>query len=147
MSVGFIPKIRLVSIAGTWCFISSEYAISRLLLHYVPVRRLKKLIKIVLLSLLSQLFIASGLIVVLYGLVFLVLRGTISFTQNVPHSSALPLNDMFARQRVMIAKRMLWYPIGRLFMNPRKIKLISSASLPHRHPSDCRHSHHRPQGS
>jgi len=55
-----------------------------------------------------QLFIAAILIVVLYGLVFLVLRGKLSFTENVPHGSAMPLNDMFARQRVMIAKRMLW---------------------------------------
>ncbi|KIJ46138.1 hypothetical protein M422DRAFT_46226 [Sphaerobolus stellatus SS14] len=84
------------SIAGTWCFISSPYALPRLYLHYVP------------------LFIASALIVLLYGLVFFVLRGTISFTPNLPQGSALPLNDMFARQRVMIAKRMLWYPIAYL---------------------------------
>ncbi|KAF8498874.1 hypothetical protein BU17DRAFT_72286 [Hysterangium stoloniferum] len=84
------------SIAGTWCFISSEYAVSRLLLHYVP------------------LFIASAVILVLYGLVFLVMRGTINVKSHSPQRSSLPPNDAFARHRVVIAKRMLWYPIGKV---------------------------------
>jgi len=84
------------SLAGTWCFISTEYAVARLVIHYVP------------------LFVASAIIPVFYGLVFLVLRGTISFTPHRAHVSAFPFSDVFSRQRITIAKRMLWYPIAYL---------------------------------
>ncbi|KAF8585184.1 hypothetical protein K439DRAFT_1616137 [Ramaria rubella] len=82
------------SIAGTWCFISSEHAVARLVIHYVP------------------LFVAAAIIFVFYSLVFLVLRGSINFNSHHPYTTASLGNDTFARQRVTIAKRMLWYPVG-----------------------------------
>ncbi|KAF8586786.1 hypothetical protein K439DRAFT_918942 [Ramaria rubella] len=84
------------SIAGTWCFISSEYAIARLIIHYVP------------------LFAAAFIIFIFYGLVFLVLRGSISFTQHGSHTPSRRIEDVFSRERIIIAKRMLWYPIAYL---------------------------------
>ncbi|KAF8524021.1 hypothetical protein JB92DRAFT_2882461 [Gautieria morchelliformis] len=81
------------SIAGTWCFISNEYSVARLGIHYIP------------------LLIAAAVIVMFYGLVFLVLLGTISFTR---HRSLGPLSDEISRQRVVIAKRVLWYPFAYL---------------------------------
>ncbi|KAF8591168.1 hypothetical protein K439DRAFT_1611481 [Ramaria rubella] len=94
----YIPCLILiefiVSIAGTWCFISSEYAIPRLIIHYVP------------------LFVASAIILILYCLIFLFLRGSIHFLPA--EGPAFPLDDIHSRQRVAIAKRMLWYPIAYL---------------------------------
>ncbi|KIJ47474.1 hypothetical protein M422DRAFT_778100 [Sphaerobolus stellatus SS14] len=82
------------AIAGTWCFISSEYAVARLVIHYIP------------------LFVAALVIVILYGLIFLFLRGTIGITRI--QTPVAPMGDVLNRQRVAIAKRMLWYPIGYL---------------------------------
>ncbi|KAF8580351.1 hypothetical protein K439DRAFT_313672 [Ramaria rubella] len=80
------------SIAGTWCFISSEYAVPRLVIHYVP------------------LFVASALIIIFYGLIFRFLRRSAGFLR--PQGSLPAVNDVLSRQRVAIAKRMLWYPVG-----------------------------------
>ncbi|KAF8579121.1 hypothetical protein K439DRAFT_1638277 [Ramaria rubella] len=84
------------SIAGTWCFISSEHPVARLVIHYVP------------------LFVAAAIILVFYSLVFLVLRGSINFNSHRPHITASLGNDTFTRQRITIAKRMLWYPVAYL---------------------------------
>ncbi|KAF8580350.1 hypothetical protein K439DRAFT_1662820 [Ramaria rubella] len=80
------------SIAGTWCFISSEYAVPRLLLHYIP------------------LFLASSVILTLYVLIFFFLRGSIHFLPA--EGPSFHLDDVHSRQRVAIAKRMLWYPVA-----------------------------------
>ncbi|KAF8580211.1 hypothetical protein K439DRAFT_1619974 [Ramaria rubella] len=77
------------SIAGTWCFISSEYAVPRLVIHYVP------------------LFVAAFLIIVLYGLIFRFLRKSAGLLQS---SGSFP-RDVISRQRMVIGKRMLWYPV------------------------------------
>ncbi|KAF8587787.1 hypothetical protein K439DRAFT_1614084 [Ramaria rubella] len=74
------------------CFISSEYAVARLVLHYVP------------------LFTAAATILVLYLLIFLFLRGSIHFLPA--EGPEFSLDDIHSKQRVAIAKRMLWYPIG-----------------------------------
>lgn len=84
------------SIAGTWCFISSNYAIARLGIHYIP------------------LFIATIVLFVFYTLVFLVLRGSISFRGVGVQSTPKRAEDLFLRERIVIAKRMLWYPFAYL---------------------------------
>ncbi|KAF8580212.1 hypothetical protein K439DRAFT_1637189 [Ramaria rubella] len=92
-------KGSFFSIAGTWCFISSEYAVARLVIHYIP------------------LFIAAAVIFIFYILVFLVLRGNLNFTPETgsvslcPHT---PIMDALSHQRIILAKRMLWYPIAYL---------------------------------
>ncbi|KAF8586123.1 hypothetical protein K439DRAFT_1632047 [Ramaria rubella] len=80
------------SIAGTWCFISSEYAVARLVLHYVPI------------------FTAAATILVLYVLIFLFLRGSIHFLPA--EGPEFSLDNIHSKQRLTIAKRMLWYPIA-----------------------------------
>ncbi|KIJ49158.1 hypothetical protein M422DRAFT_246963 [Sphaerobolus stellatus SS14] len=87
---------RYFSIAGTWCFISSEYAYQRLGIHYIP------------------LFLAALVIFVFYGMVFLVLRGTLSFNGRKILQSRNRAEQVFIRERIVIAKRMLWYPIAYL---------------------------------
>ncbi|KIJ56036.1 hypothetical protein M422DRAFT_23475 [Sphaerobolus stellatus SS14] len=79
------------SIAGTWCFISSEYAIARLIIHYIP------------------LFIAAVVLLVFYIPIFLVLRGSIG-PAKVEGAMEVPMGEILNIQRVAIAKRMLWYP-------------------------------------
>ena len=56
-----------------------------------------------------QLFIAAATILVFYVLVFFVLRGTISFSQHRVQSSPGRMIDVLSRERIIIAKRMLWY--------------------------------------
>lgn len=101
----FIPPIRIqddahgpyFSIAGTWCFISSEYAVARLVVHYVP------------------LFVAVIILFGLYTLIFLFLRGTIGgYRIEGGSNSTLIANEVLHRQRINVAKRMLWYPIAYL---------------------------------
>lgn len=84
------------SIAGTWCFISSNYAIARLGIHYIP------------------LFFAAIVLFVFYTLVFFVLRGNISFRGSGVQSTPRRAEDLFLRDRIIIAKRMLWYPFAYL---------------------------------
>ncbi|KAF8519886.1 hypothetical protein BU17DRAFT_65701 [Hysterangium stoloniferum] len=85
------------SIAGTWCFISSEYAVARLIIHYIP------------------LLIAAMVLLIFYGLIFLVLRGKIGKARRARVESGLGVSaDVVGRQRIQIAKRLLWYPVAYL---------------------------------
>jgi len=98
-TLAIASKGPFFSIAGTWCFISSEYAIPRLGIHYIP------------------LFVAAAIILIFYVLVFLVLRGRIAFTRHRLqglHVSPVRMADVFSRERVIVAKRMLWYPVAYL---------------------------------
>lgn len=61
----------------------------------------------ILVSLFLQLFVAAALILTLYVLVFLVLRGHISFTRHGVHTKRS--EDVLSRERIIIAKRMLWW--------------------------------------
>ncbi|KAF8496341.1 hypothetical protein JB92DRAFT_1057588 [Gautieria morchelliformis] len=55
-------------------------------------------------------FSIAAVILVLYGLVFLVLRGSISFTEQGVQTRGT--EDVLSRERFIIAKRMLWYPVA-----------------------------------
>ncbi|KAF8573064.1 hypothetical protein K439DRAFT_1069414 [Ramaria rubella] len=82
------------AIAGTWCFISSNYAVARLVIHYIPI------------------YIAALTILILYLLIFLFLRGSIHFLPA--EGPSFGLDDDHSRHRLAIAKRMLWYPVAYL---------------------------------
>lgn len=92
------------------CFISTEYAISRLGINYVTVCNLSLVVLRDMNNVRHfQRFVAATIIVVLYVLVFLVLRGSISFSQYRVHSTPGHTIDVLSRERIIIAKRMLWY--------------------------------------
>lgn len=48
---------------------------------------------------------------VLYTLIFLFLKGTIG-GNRVEGPNSLVANEVLHRQRINVAKRMLWYPLG-----------------------------------
>jgi hypothetical protein len=91
------------------CFISSEYGVARLRIHHIPVSaNCSTTLPGSDSGFPYQLLIAAVVIVTCYGLVFLVLLGIISFTRHRSLGPTVPLSDEISRQRVVIAKRMLW---------------------------------------
>ncbi|KAN0120953.1 hypothetical protein V8E52_004222 [Russula decolorans] len=90
------------NIDGLTCDISRSYAVAHMLLYFLP------------------LFLASFLSVMVYSLIFLMLRGTIIFNAGLkihinPERRLRPRNETFEEyQRFIcsVARKMLWLPIS-----------------------------------
>ncbi|EJD54295.1 hypothetical protein AURDEDRAFT_118835 [Auricularia subglabra TFB-10046 SS5] len=86
----FIEEPRLgpfYGISFEWCFINSNYSDERVYLQYIPI------------------FVSTGVILILYLLVFLTVRGTIPPLRVLGVRNTTPSRHLSAA-----AHRMLWYP-------------------------------------
>jgi hypothetical protein len=100
---------------GLTCDISMSYGVAHMLLYFLPVRfPLPWLDHHVLMT--QKLFLASLLSVVVYSLIFLMLRGTIIFNSGLkihlsPERRLRPRNETFEEyQRFVysVSRKMLW---------------------------------------
>ena len=102
-------KGAFYGVSAQWCFVRDPYSLERILVHYVPM------------------FISAAVILCLYLLVFLTLRGTLITsggrwrinwaTDDIRARPATPTGQSHgANQLRSLARKVLWYPVGQLFV-------------------------------
>ena len=97
-------------INGYYCWISTTYGDERVTLDLLWVRR-ASWIAVLLTYRASKLFLGAGLGFLLYGLVFLNLRGNVT-TSGIYFRRDSRIVRMIDEDSVAIARQMLIYPVG-----------------------------------